>query len=188
MRGGPGAPRVGACARSCGRGPPSPPDSFSYVYRRWVRGRYRPRPLFRHPPPLCSPLGRHPQMRVALGAGCVAGVSRSRRGRCGVKSSSVWSVVQFASSLGPHSYRRGCRLSALPLSGSCKGNTPCAIRHAAVAALRHRGWYLFYRLPHCAATAALRCFPSVQLPEVCQWGAPSDCQTDYDLIYRLPHR
>ena len=85
-------------------------------------------------------------------------------------------------------YKRGARPRPLPLSGSCRARVRAARGLAALAALRHSGWYLFYRLPRCAAAGAPRCFPSVQLPEVCQRGAPSDCPSDSDLIYRLPHR
>lgn len=96
--------------------------------------------------------------------------------------------VLFGFVLLPRAYSRGLRPHPLPLSGSCRARMRAARGHAAIAALRHRGWYIFCRLPRCAAAAPPRGFPPVQLPGVCPRGGASDCPTDSDLIYRLPHR
>lgn len=103
-------------------------------------------------------------------------------------SSSGRLCVLFGFVLSPHAYRWGPRPRPLPLSGSCRARVRAARGHAAIAALRRSGWYLFCRLPRCAAAAPPRGFPPVQLPGVCPRGGASDCPSDSDLIYRLPHR
>lgn len=90
--------------------------------------------------------------------------------------------------LRPHAYRQGLRPPPLALSASCIASLRCAKTHAAKAALRQIGWNIFYRLPHRLAASVVRGFPSVQWPEVCPLPSLSECSTDTDLIYRLPHR
>ena len=103
-------------------------------------------------------------------------------------SSSSRLCVQFGFVLLPRAYSRGLRPHPLALSASCRARVRAASGHAAIAALRHSGWVIICRLPRCAAAAPPRGFPPVQLPGVCPRGGPSDCPTDSDLIYRLPHR
>lgn len=103
-------------------------------------------------------------------------------------SSSNWPGVLFGLVLLPRAYSRGLRPRPLALSASCRARVRAASGHAAIAALRRSGWVIICRLPRCAAAAPPRGFPPVQLPGVCPRGGPSDCPTDSDLIYRLPHR
>lgn len=100
----------------------------------------------------------------------------------------IWPSLLFGFVLSTLAYKRGARPRPLPLSGCRPAVARGSMGHAAKAALRHSGWYLFCRLPRCAAAAPPRGFPSVQLPEVCPRGGASDCPSDSDLIYRLPHR